>query len=508
MTNQGSRLLSGRSAGRLIATSALLCSACLAHAREIYVAPAGNDAGLGTITEPFGTIRKAIDVAAAGDTIYLRAGVHEQSQSLQALRHGSEGSVIRLWAYPGESPVIDFASQPRATTSRGLVLSGRFWHVRGVHVRNAGDNGVFISGSNNVVENCELYRNEDTGLQISNGGSYNTVLNCDSYENYDSVTHGENADGFAPKLTVGPGNTFRGCRAFFNADDGWDMYEAAYPVVLDSCWAFQNGHNIWQDPAFEGDGNGFKIGGNYVPTWHRVTRCIAFDNPSKGFDQNHNTAGVTVLQCTGWANGVNFSFQETPAAGQDTLVNNLSHAGPVLVELAAVQSHNSWQAGVVTDADFVSLELSLAQSPRNGDGTLPVAGFLRPAPGSALVDAGTNLGLPFSGGGPDLGALESDTTTTGVDAGAWASSFVLLDNYPNPFNPGTTIRFVAPESGPAGIDLYNAVGAHLSRLYEGYAERGKAYTVWLDASGLASGAYISVFSSGGFRQARKLMVVR
>ena len=53
-------------------------------------------------------------------------------------------------------------------------------------------------------------------------GARNKVINCDSYRNFDAVTDGENADGFAAKDRVGPGNEFRGCRSWQNADDGWD----------------------------------------------------------------------------------------------------------------------------------------------------------------------------------------------------------------------------------------------------------------------------------------------
>ena len=67
------------------------------------------------------------------------------------------------------------------------------------------------------------------------------MLNCDSYENLDQPTNGENADGFAAKLRIGPGNVFRGCRAWNNADDGWDFFASDDVVAIDNCWAFLNG---------------------------------------------------------------------------------------------------------------------------------------------------------------------------------------------------------------------------------------------------------------------------
>ncbi|MCB9247596.1 MAG: hypothetical protein H6613_03215 [Ignavibacteriales bacterium] len=50
---------------------------------------------------------------------------------------------------------------------------------------------------------------------------------------------------------------------------------------------------------------------------------------SKGFDQNHNTGGITVYNCTGWRNGTNFSFNENPTDSVHILKNNLSFQGSV-----------------------------------------------------------------------------------------------------------------------------------------------------------------------------------
>ncbi len=47
-------------------------------------------------------------------------------------------------------------------------------------------------------------------------------------------------------------------------------------------------------------------------------------------------------------------------------------------------------------------------APRQADGSLPVLPNLRPAPGSSLIDKGTNVGLPYHGKAPDLGAFEAN----------------------------------------------------------------------------------------------------
>jgi hypothetical protein len=212
---------------------------------------------------------------------------------------------------PGTRPVLDYASLPRGvTTLRGIEVRGNYWHLRGLEIENAPDNGIAISGSHNVIEDVVLHNNGDTGLQITAGSAMatddafaadNLVLNCDSYENLDQETNGENADGFAAKLRIGPGNVFRGCRAWNNADDGWDLFAADDVVVIEDCWAFLNGTPVaGTNPA--GDGNGFKLGGKPVGPGeggavHRVTHNAAFENKSCGFVRNNNPELPVLSDC-------------------------------------------------------------------------------------------------------------------------------------------------------------------------------------------------------------------
>ena len=492
--------------GRSVSVSVLLLLWCAATHGAIYVSPAGNDANTGTESSPFATLPRAMSAAKPGDTIYVRGGVYTVNRTITTPISGTPDSTLKLWAYPGESPLLDFSTQPRATASRGIALNRNYWHIRGLQIRRAGDNGMHVSGGYNLVENSTFFQNDDSGLQISNGGHHNRILNCDSYGNYDSVGHGEDADGFAPKLDVGPGNEFVGCRAWENSDDGWDLYQGAYSVMIDRCWAFRNGINIWGDTAFQGDGNGFKVGGNYIPAWHRVSRSVAFDNAGKGFDQNHNTAGVAVISCTGWRNGRNFVFPEVPASGRDTLANNISYQGTIQIEGASLQSANSWQLFTVSTGDFISLDTSLARAAREPSGDLPENGFLRLAQGSLLIDAGMDFGLPYRGAAPDLGAFESDYPTAVTEADE-PSGFPLLANCPNPFNPSTVITYELPEAAAVRITVYDLLGREVATLVN-ERQSGGRYTVEFHAAGLASGPYLCRLIAGEHLMVRKLVLAR
>jgi hypothetical protein len=192
-------------------------------AKTYFVSVSGNDSNTGLLIEsPFKTIPKAIGLAIAGDTIYVRAGIHNYSTSISISKSGTAAANYSLLAYRGEHPVIDFSATAFGTA--GVKLSGSYWHIKGFNFINAGDNGMSIStGGFNVIEFCSFIGNRDSGLQLSVGTHDNKIINCDSYYNADPTDYGD-ADGFACKMDVGSNNSFFGCRSWLNVDDGWDGY--------------------------------------------------------------------------------------------------------------------------------------------------------------------------------------------------------------------------------------------------------------------------------------------
>jgi hypothetical protein len=425
----------------------MLFAACPAYCSTTYfVQPDGSDSNSGTITAPFKTITKAVGLAqlAAGDTIYLRGGIHDfytDANKISISKSGAAGNPITLQNYQNETVILDFSHQTSGGTVRGISLTGNYWYFKGFTLRNAGDNGLYVNGSYNTFEQLIAYRNQDTGINLyanaSYSPAYNQVINCDSYLNYDPQNHGENADGFGAKgptpptqYNLGPGNVFKGCRSWYNSDDGFDLWWAGKSVRIEDCWAFRNGINVWGDPNFQGDGQGIKLGQG--PGAHKVIHCMSYNNQHSGFDLNRSSTdtevnGVTVYNCTGVNNlDKNFNFSNTtPLGAIHVLRNNLSHLGSVTIGSLIVNTYNSWNGFTVTNADFASLDANFPpitdpnaytnansvgiDQPRGPDGELPKMRFLRLAATSALIDAGTevnDVNLSFYGDAPDLGAFE------------------------------------------------------------------------------------------------------
>lgn len=394
----------------------------------VYVDPdAGSDNNLGLVGSPFRTIRRGLIAIPKGGIVYLRSGVYHFSGADRLILDsvGAADKRFRLWAFPGEHPILDFSGQTNANDifKGGIELHGDFYHLKGIEERNnAYGNGCTVYGSNNTIENCTFHAN---GLNSGGSGIYvygrpdirsgtanNLILNCDAYDHFDKPTNGGNADGFDVAQAIGPGNSVKGCRAWNNADDGFDCWKATNPVLFDSCYAFANGYA-------SGNGNGFKMGGgNPAPaTSHIFRNCLAANNLTNGFDQNGNNGGLTLLNCTAYRNGQsNYNLSASPTTGAHLLVNCIDYQGVLRSTISTpnTQTTNSWQVFSVTRADFASIDSTgEAGRSRGVSGVLPPSVFLRLASGSRLRNAGTPTGLPFKGTAPDLGAFESDPTATG-----------------------------------------------------------------------------------------------
>lgn len=481
------------------------------YSKTVYVATTGSDLNTGTFALPYLTITKAVSSVTAGDTILVRGGTYTLLTTISISKNGNSSSKYHLLAYSNERPVLDFSGMSATSGNRGINLSGSYWIVKGVDIRGAGDNGMNVSGGNNTIEFCSFYRNRDSGLQLSGGASNNQIVNCDSYFNKDADEG--NADGFAVKLDVGTGNYFYGCRVWQNSDDGWDGYlrpSDDITTTLENCWCFMNGYR--EDGSVStGNGNGFKLGGSDLKTLRHnfiLKNCVAFDNRVKGFDQNNNRGSMTLLNCTAYRNGTNYSFVLALDSASNkvlTIKNSIAIGSYGTVSIPSVQQTNSWiPPFTVTADDFLSLDTTGVRGTRSITGSLPEMSFLHLAPGSDLIDSGTDVGLPYNGTAPDLGAFEytvpatlpviataaisaiTQTTATGggtisSDGGALVTARGVCWNTLGA--PSISDQHTADSSGP-GVFTSSLTGLSAGTLY--YV---RAYAV--NSSGIAYGSLVS-----------------
>ncbi len=493
---------------------------CFLKAEIIYVSPTGNASNTGLSISLPTTLQIAINNANAGTTINMRGGTYALTAkiSIPVTKVGLPNGRINLYANPGDAtrPKLDFSALLFSSSNRGIEMAGSYWHIKGIDIYKAGDNGMFMSGSNNIIEFCTFSENQDTGLQIGGGASNNQIINCDSYYNVDPSQG--NADGFAMKLDVGTGNSFKGCRAWQNSDDGWDGYlrpSDDVSTTIDSCWAFRNGYLKDGSVATSGNGNGFKLGGSDGKDLrHNMTvrNGLSFQNTSNGYDQNSNLGNQTLYNCTAFNNGRNFRMDLALAAGKIADIKNCISAGVGMtvpnkttvtsshnILASVVQATNTWLTGfAVTNADFISIDPTPAYGPRQADGSLPVITFMHLTQASLLRNRGTNVGLNFNGIAPDLGCFETlesvgTKNTASTDEG-------IVKRYPSVSDGILTVETQA--EGAATLTICDEIGRIIgtkTRLSNGFS------TNTLNIHDLPSGIYELIYTSTTKRMVEKFI---
>jgi hypothetical protein len=90
---------------------------------------------------------------------------------------------------------------------------------------------------------------------------------------------------------------------------------------------------------------------------------------------------------------------------------------------------------------------------------------------------------------------------------ATISEYRLHPNYPNPFNPTTTIAFDLVEAGHVSLRIYDVMGREVAVLVNGYVPAGRHREVF-DAQDLPSGVYMYKLTSGGFTDMQKMVLLK
>jgi len=115
----------------------------------------------------------------------------------------------------------------------------------------------------------------------------------------------------------------------------------------------------------------------------------------------------------------------------------------------------------------------------------------------------------LSGSAYDLGAFEYESATALEDESFIQNpeDFRLIQNFPNPFNPATVIRYQLPVAAEVELTIYNALGQKIKTLVNGHREKGR-YNITFDAGMLPGGIYIALLKYDNRRQAVKMILLR
>ena len=143
-----------------------------APAAEYYVAPTGgSDSNPGSVGSPFATFGKAIGLAQRQATRSTRAAALTISaRSSPSSEEPAPRTIpIKLFAYPGETPILDFAGQADADctiAASSYRATPNWWHIKGLTIQTRGRQRLQLRGDHGVFEQIVTRFNRDSGFQF------------------------------------------------------------------------------------------------------------------------------------------------------------------------------------------------------------------------------------------------------------------------------------------------------------------------------------------------------
>jgi hypothetical protein len=253
-----------------------------------------------------------------------------------------------------------------------------------------------------------------------------------------------------------------------------------------------------------------------------------------------NGGGLTVVN-EFWRNGLNKTISDL-ATTEDMMEIDLSGKVPLSYELVAVEvivdtvyhtadgeleftiSHAGvtdtiiYQTGGDGD-NFIGTTLSDMANLKLNEGTSPFSGEFKPHnPLSVFggIDGNGEWTLSiYDGANGNTGILQAwglklyfDTPTDiNSQYSILPNDFQLYQNFPNPFNPSTTIRWQMPENGLVILKIYDVLGREVRTLVDEELSAGK-HEILVDASAYSSGVYFYQLKTGDFIQTKKMLLLK
>lgn len=210
-----------------------------ASGKLLWVATTGDDAGAGTSDKAFRTIGKAVEAVGPGDVIYVRAGTY--TENLVISKSGQDGKPIILSCAPGDlgrvriTPSKEYVQKnPSWAVIRvhsaqhvwinGLVIEGPLGRAEAPATEMYGANGITFSGTAGLgcrVTNCVVYWNVHCGIKEMGHGGTKIVLEANVI--FDNGTRSTDHGIYCPADEL----TITGNLIFHNA--GYGIHSYSHP---------------------------------------------------------------------------------------------------------------------------------------------------------------------------------------------------------------------------------------------------------------------------------------
>lgn len=170
----------------------------LAFASSYYVYTKGNDKNAGTLEKPFCTIQKALDVAKAGDKVYIRKGTYNEQLTVKT--SGTKDSPIRISNYNNETVKVDGSNKSSKNSYGSIallsIINKSYITIEGIEFRNLSTTGTSVVhgitvmgyGDGVTIKNCKIHNIEAKNDTRKANGHGISVYGFDSDKSISNIT--------------------------------------------------------------------------------------------------------------------------------------------------------------------------------------------------------------------------------------------------------------------------------------------------------------------------------
>jgi hypothetical protein len=490
--------------------------------------PSSDDTNPGSRMLPFKTIQRGVDLAQAGDSVIIIGVPSEElaeypveGNGISTSSSGSEGKFIVITAFPGHKVVL----KGTGASGYGIDLNHSYLHFYGLKFSGFRKAVEGTSTKSNIIfENCEFTNTSETGLRLRNihglimrdcyvhhcfeaGISLRGSSNClfervESSFNSDGLGEAGDGDGF--HSLDGDSINFIDCVARNNSEDGFDLSSNG---VLINC--ISSGHIACNIKLWRRDTD------NYLPKTMTIINALIYDAGQCGIKITNGPRlrlFCSVISENG-EEGIAFrgiSIANGPEVVESVLINNIisgnsskadwargvdvKQSGPNLNQVSA--SYNLYynnknpNSGLFTDSDAINgkdpsfMDAGDGDFHLNADSPAINSGISQEVYQSLYTQYEVDLSADFDRQPRpyeekwDIGPFEY-SQPTGLEIKSTKKPSVYgLHNYPNPFNPATTIQFDLPGQSHVILEICDVTGQEIIKLLDGSYHAGTHLAVW------------------------------
>jgi hypothetical protein len=203
-------------------------------------------------------------------------------------------------------------------------------------------------------------------------------------------------------------------------------------------------------------------------------------------------------------NCTEFEVSSDYGVAPDTIMNNNIWCPESVNYLNCPDSSLGILVTVNDNGDSCDIYGNISMDPFFESGT-PYSYYLQSS--SPCIDAGMDLGFPYYGNAPDIGALESNFMGVDDFTDNIPTKFFLGDNYPNPFNQTTTIKFDLARTAKVNLSITNILGEEVRELCSDFLSPGSYVFQW-DSQNASSGIYFIIFNADNYKKIVKCVCIK